>query len=276
MKTINCKGNLLSLDTPVVMGIINMTPDSFYDKSRKNIDTALETAEKMIEDGAKIIDVGGYSSRPNADEVPEDEELKRIIPFIEKLVEKFPNMPISVDTFRAKVAKESIEAGAAIVNDIASGGLDPQMWNVVSDLKVPYIAMHMRGNPKTMQQINKYSDMIGEMIDYFWSIKQKAKDMELNDLIIDPGFGFSKDLAQNYHLMEHLQDFDVLDLPILVGISRKSMIYNLLNTNPQQALNGTSVLNTIALLKGADIIRVHDVKEAVEVVKIVEEMKKNK
>ena len=272
----NCNGKLITFDTPKVMGILNITPDSFYSKSIIEEKNLLQTAEQMLIDGATFIDIGGYSSRPNAAEVTQTEEIQRVIPTIEKLVSYFPDIQISVDTFRSEVARLSLEAGAKIINDISASELDPQMWNVVKKYQVPYIVMHMRGTPQNMQQNTEYQDITKEILYYFSEKKDQARKYQLNDLIIDPGFGFSKTLSQNYELIKHLNLFKTLGCPILVGISRKSMIYKLLETSPEEALNGTTVLHTFALLNGADILRVHDVKQAMECIKIVKELQKNK
>ena len=272
MTQINCKGELICFDTPKVMGILNITPDSFYAQSRTTPAEVLRKAEQMLEEGATFVDIGGYSSRPNAQEVSPQEELQRVVPVVEALVKHFPDIRISVDTFRAEVARESLEAGACIINDISAGQIDPAIWEVVAHYQVPYIAMHMRGTPQTRQTYTEYDKLTKDILYYFSEVKDKARQLKINDLIIDPGFGFSKTLAQNYELMQQLALFKALECPILVGISRKSMIYKLLDTTPETALNGTTVLNTFALLHGADILRVHDVKEAVECVKIVGEL----
>ena len=272
MTQINCKGELICFDTPKVMGILNITPDSFYAQSRTTPAEVLRKAEQMLEEGAMFVDIGGYSSRPNAQEVSPQEELQRVVPVVEALVKHFPDIRISVDTFRAEVARESLEAGACIINDISAGQIDPAIWEVVAHYQVPYIAMHMRGTPQTKQTYTEYDKLTKDILYYFSQIKDKARQLRINDLIVDPGFGFSKTLAQNYELMQQLALFKALECPILVGISRKTMIYKLLDTTPETALNGTTVLNTFALLHGADILRVHDVKEAVECVKIVGEL----
>ncbi len=272
----NCNGKLITFDTPKVMGILNITPDSFYSKSRIEEKNLFQTAEQMLIDGATFIDIGGYSSRPNAAEVTQAEEIQRVIPTIEKLVSYFPDIQISVDTFRSEVARLSLEAGAKIINDISASELDPQMWNIVKKYQVPYIVMHMRGTPQNRQQNTEYQDITKEILYYFSEKKDQARKYQLNDLIIDPGFGFSKTLSQNYELIQHLNLFKTLGCPILVGISRKSMIYKLLKTSPEEALNGTTALHTFALLNGADILRVHDVKQAMECIKIVKELQKNK
>mgnify|MGYP000247929863 FL=1 len=272
MTQINCKGKLISFDTPKVMGILNITPDSFYSQSRTTPSEVLHKAEQMLQEGATFVDIGGYSSRPNAQEVSEKEELQRVVPVVEALVKHFPEIRISVDTFRAEVARQSLEAGACIINDISAGQIDPTIWEVAAHYQVPYIAMHMRGTPQTMQTYTEYDKLTKDILYYFSEVKDKARQLKINDLIVDPGFGFSKTLAQNYELMQQLALFKALECPILVGISRKSMIYKLLDTTAEDALNGTTVLNTFALLHGADILRVHDVREAMECVRIVGEL----
>ncbi|RWW98900.1 dihydropteroate synthase [Flavobacterium cerinum] len=270
---INCKGSLVDLSTPKVMGILNCTPDSFFDGGKyKDESQLLQQAEKMLADGADFIDVGAYSSKPNADFVTETEELNRMVPVVELLIKHFPDVLISVDTFRAAVAKSSIESGAAIVNDIAAGLLDNKMLETVGQLKVPYIMMHMRGTPQTMIKLTQYDDIIKEMLFYFSERISTARDHGINDIVIDPGFGFAKTTEQNYEVLQKMELFQMTELPILAGMSRKSMIYKLLGISPQEALTGTTVLNTIALTKGAKILRVHDVKEAVETIKIVNQL----
>ncbi|MDX1471322.1 MAG: dihydropteroate synthase [Flavobacteriaceae bacterium] len=267
--TINCKGNLVDLSTPKVMGIINLTPDSFYDGGKLKSDISiLNRAETILNEGGTFLDVGGYSSRPGADDVPIEEELKRVIPAIEKISEKFPEAYVSIDTFRSLIAKAAVEAGACIVNDISGGNLDEHMLKTVAEIKVPYIAMHMKGTPQNMKSKTDYEDIVFEMINYFSGIIEKANSFKLHDIIIDPGFGFAKTLEQNYEVLSKLQLFSVLDRPILVGISRKSMAYKPLEKSAGDALNATTVLNTLALHKGANILRVHDVAEAVECIKI--------
>ncbi len=253
------------------MGILNITPNSFYDGGKYKTDVDfLRQAEKMLTEGATFIDLGAYSSKPGAEFVSEQEEINRLIPVINLLVKEFPNINLSIDTFRAQVAKATIEQGAALINDIAAGLLDSNMLEVVGALKVPYIMMHMRGTPETMQSLTQYDSLILEINYYFSERIAKAKAAGIKDIIIDPGFGFSKTLDQNYELMKNLHLLHHLELPILVGISRKSMLYKLLNTTPSEALNGTTVLNTISLQKGTKILRVHDVKEAIETIKIIE------
>ena len=256
------------------MGILNVTPNSFYDGGKhKEINSIIHQVDKMLSEGADFIDIGAYSSKPSAEFVSEEEEIKRLVPIVKSLVETFPNIILSVDTFRAQVAKASVENGVAMVNDIAAGSLDDKMLETVAALKVPYIMMHMRGNPQTMQSLTDYNDVVKEMIFYFSERIQKARSFGISDIVIDPGFGFAKTLEQNYEVLHKMELFEMLELPILVGVSRKSMIYKVLESSPQEALNGTSVLNTIALQKGAKILRVHDVKEAVECIKLVSKLK---
>lgn len=274
MMNINCNGKLIDLTTPKVMGILNVTPNSFYDGGKhKEINSIIHQVDKMLSEGADFIDIGAYSSKPSAEFVSEEEEIKRLVPIVKSLVETFPNIILSVDTFRAQVAKASVEHGVAMVNDIAAGLLDDKMLETVAELKVPYIMMHMRGNPQTMQSLTDYNDIVKEMIFYFSERIQKARSYGISDIVIDPGFGFAKTLEQNYEVLHKMELFEMLELPILVGVSRKSMIYKVLENSPQEALNGTSVLNTIALQKGAKILRVHDVKEAVECIKLVSKLK---
>lgn len=267
--TINCKGQLIDLASPKVMGILNVTPNSFYDGGKFADEKALlNQVEKMLNEGATFIDIGGYSSKPNAEFVSEEEELQRVIPIITTVTQKFPETLISIDTFRSKVAKESIENGAAIINDISAGNLDENMMKTVAELQVPYIMMHMKGTPQTMQSFTQYENIVKEMIFYFSEKVAQARSLGINDLILDPGFGFAKTLEQNFEVLNKLELFQMLELPILAGISRKSMIYKTLETDAQNSLNGTTSLNTISLMKGAKILRVHDVKEAVECVKL--------
>ena len=271
---INCNGNLIDLSIPKVMGILNVTPNSFYDGGKhKEINSIIHQVDKMLSEGADFIDIGAYSSKPSAEFVSEEEEIKRLVHIIKELVETFPTIILSVDTFRANVAEASVENGVAIVNDISAGLLDDKMLETVADLKVPYIMMHMRGNPQTMQSLTDYNDIVKEMIFYFSERIQKARSFGISDIVIDPGFGFAKTLEQNYEVLHKMELFSILELPILVGVSRKSMIYKVLENSPQEALNGTSVLNTIALQKGAKILRVHDVNEAVECIKLVSKLK---
>lgn len=272
--TINCRGNLIDLSIPKVMGIINVTPDSFYDGgktfSEKDI---LKQAEKMLSEGATFLDVGGYSTRPGADEISEKEEIRRVVTAIENILKKFPEALISVDTFRSEVAKKAIEAGAAIINDVSGGNLDSEMYKTVASLKVPYISMHMRGTPKTMAKRTDYQNVTVEVLKDLAEKIALARAAGINDIISDPGFGFAKTREQSFQLLNNLELFKNLNVPILVGVSRKSFIYKTLDISVESALNGTTSLNTIALLKGASILRVHDVKEAMECVKLFENLK---
>jgi dihydropteroate synthase len=258
------------------MGILNLTPDSFFDGGKYKDETSiLRQVEYMLNHGATFIDMGAYSSRPGAEHVPEDEELQRMIPVIDLILNKFPDILISVDTFRSEVAAESIEHGAALINDISAGNLDKTMFDTVANYQVPYIMMHMKGTPQSMQKQATYSDVIQDLRSYFSEKIRETTSKKINDIIIDPGFGFAKTTEQNYTLLNHLDLFQTFGLPILIGLSRKSMIYKVLGSSPQEALNGTTALHTIALLKGANIIRAHDVKEAMECVKLVEVLKEN-
>jgi dihydropteroate synthase len=274
--TLNLKGELLDLSRPCVMGILNLTPDSFYSNSRMgSVDAALERAEICLKEGAAFIDIGAYSSRPGAAGVTTDEELRRMIPAIAAISKRFPEAKLSIDTFRAKVARESIAAGAHVVNDISGGNLDELMFETVAALNVPYILMHMQGTPQTMQQKPVYKNIGLEVVDYLAEKVNALKALGVKDIILDPGFGFAKNTTHNYQLMNQLENLGVFGLPVLVGISRKSMIYKLLGTTADEALNGTTALNTIALQKGAAILRVHDVKAAVECISIVEKMQQS-
>lgn len=267
--TLNVGGKLIDLSTPKVMGIINLTPDSFFEGSRKqNIDEAFKQAEKMLNEGATILDLGAYSSRPGADDISVQEELDRLLPVVENITKNFHDATLSIDTFRAVVAEAAIKAGAHIINDISGGQLDEKMFATVAKLKVPYILMHMKGNPKTMVALAEYEDVFSEVFDYFTSRIHQLKQLGVNDIIIDPGFGFAKKPEHGYRLLQRLAEFQQLGLPLLAGISRKKMIYGALGITADEALNGTTVLNTIALTKGASILRVHDVKEAVQAVKL--------
>lgn len=266
---INCNGQLIDLAIPRVMGIVNITPDSFYDGGKiKNDKDVLNQVETMLKNGATFIDVGGYSSRPNGKNIDEIEELRRVLPVINLILKEFSNTNISIDTFRSKVAKQAVEYGACMINDISAGKLDENMLKTVADLRVPYIMMHMKGNPQTMQTEANYNDLIKEILFYFSERIAKARDLGIIDIIIDPGFGFAKTIEQNYSLLKQLELLKFTEKPILVGLSRKSMIYKSLETTPEHALNGTTVLNTLALEKGANILRVHDVKEAIECIKL--------
>lgn len=276
-KYLNVNGRLLELSTPCVMGILNVTPDSFYSGSRMQTEGEIEArVRQILEEGAAIIDVGAYSSRPNADHVSAEEEMNRLRLGLDVLRRTAPDAIVSVDTFRADVARMCVEEyGVAIINDIAAGEMDADMFSTVAELNVPYIMMHMQGTPQNMQQHPHYDNLLREVFLYFARKVQQLRDLGVKDIVLDPGFGFAfgKTLEHNYQLMAHLEEFRLFELPLLVGVSRKSMIYRLLDTTPQEALNGTTVLHTLALMKGADILRVHDVRQAVEAVKIVEAMK---
>lgn len=274
MFTFNCKGRMLVIDKPVVMGIINATPDSFYSGSRRQgVDEVLRQAEKMINEGAAIIDIGGQSTRPGSEHIGIDEELSRVIPAIEAICQRFPESFVSVDTYYSKVAAEAVSAGASIVNDISSGMLDEQMIPVVASLHVPYIAMHMKGTPATMQQHANYENVTLEVLDFFIKKTEECRKAGIHDVIVDAGFGFAKTIAHNFTLLKNLLILKMLEKPLLAGLSRKATVYKTLGITPEEALNGTTVLNTIALLDGADILRVHDVKEAMEAVALVGKMK---
>lgn len=267
MATINCKGKLIDLDSPKIMGILNITPDSFFDGGKYNDEKSiLEQVEKMLSEGATFIDVGAYSSRPGATHISEKEELNRIVPIIKLLVAHFPEILLSVDTFRSKVAKECIEAGAAIINDISGGNADPNMFTTAVELQVPYIIMHMQGTPQNMQDNPQYNNITEDLILDFSKKTSELKKMGLNDIIIDLGFGFGKTVSHNYELLRNLDLFHSLEYPILTGISRKSMLYKPLDISAKEALNATTYANTIALQKGSQILRVHDVKEAQEII----------
>ncbi|MES2543893.1 MAG: dihydropteroate synthase [Bacteroidota bacterium] len=271
--TINCKGELIDLSVPKVMGILNVTQNSFYDGGKyKNEIEILSQVEKMLIEGAAFIDIGAYSSKPNAELVSEEDELNRLIPIVNLVLKHFPKTLISIDTFRSEVAKTALLNGASIINDISAGNLDEKMLGIIAEFQPPYIMMHMKGTPQTMQGLCNYEDIIKEMLFYFSERVNKARSFGINDLIVDPGFGFAKAIDQNYEVLQKLELFQMLELPILVGVSRKSMIYKTLDSTIEEALNGTSVLNTVGLMKGAKILRVHDVKEAVECVKLYEKL----
>ena len=272
IKTINVKGELISLERPLVMGILNVTPDSFYESSRcVDVQKAIERAKQIIDEGGDIIDVGAYSSRPGAEDVSEEEEIARLRSVLPLIRERYPDTIISVDTFRSRVARFVVEeCGVDMINDIMGGEGDEDMFETVAQLKVPYILMHMRGTPQTMQNNTEYSDIMVEMISYFSEKIEKLRLLGVNDVILDPGFGFAKSLEQNYNILKNLADIAQFKLPLLVGVSRKSMIYRPLNISPEESLIGTVALNTLSLTKGADILRVHDVKECVETIKIFE------
>ncbi|MCX7548277.1 dihydropteroate synthase [Xanthomarina sp. F1114] len=272
--TINCKGELIDLSTPKVMGILNLTPDSFYDGGKyKNESEILSQVYTMLKHGATFIDIGAYSSRPDANHISELEELNRLLPMVSIILKEFPDTIISIDTFRSQVAKQAIESGAAIVNDISAGKLDQNMLNTVAKLQVPFIMMHMKGTPQNMKQQTSYKNLIKEVLFYFSERIDQARALGIVDIIVDPGFGFAKTKEQSFEILKHLELFKMLDKPILSGVSRKSMIYKTLENSPKEALNGTTVLNTIALQKGTSILRVHDVKEAVECIKLLQQLK---
>lgn len=274
---INVNGSLLDLSQPRVMGILNVTSDSFYAGSRTQTEAEIvRRVKQIVSEGAAIIDIGAYSSRPNADNVSAREEMERLRMGLKILFEIQPDAVVSVDTFRADVARMCVEEyGVAIINDIAAGEMDANMFHTVAALNVPYIMMHMQGTPQSMQQHPHYDNLLKEVFLYFARKVQQLRDLGVKDIILDPGFGFGKTMEHNYELLSHLEEFRIFELPLLVGVSRKSMIYRLLDITPQEALNGTTVLDTICLLKGADILRVHDVKEAVETVRIVQAMRNN-
>jgi dihydropteroate synthase len=269
-KTLNLRGRLIDLHVPKVMGILNVTPDSFYDGGRFVSEREiLLQVEKMLKEGAAFIDVGGYSSRPGAAEISEEEELKRAVGAVRLIAHNFPEAAITIDTFRSPVAKASVEEGACMVNDISGGELDPHMFATVAALQVPYILMHMRGNPQTMTSQTGYENLIQDVVRYFHQKISALQQWEVKDIIVDPGFGFAKNVQQNFEMLHHLEYFKILGRPILAGLSRKSMVWRTLEVTPEEALNGTTALNTVALMKGASILRVHDVKEAMEVIKLL-------
>jgi len=271
--TINCKGQLVDFSVPKIMGILNLTPDSFYDGGKYSDEKSiLKQCEKMLLEGATIIDLGAYSSRPGAENISGDKELKRMLPIVGILLKEFPEIILSIDTFRSKIAERCLEAGAAIINDISAGRLDENMFDFIAKFKAPYIMMHMRGNPRTMRGQTDYEDLIIEIRDYFSERIAKARSIGINDIIIDPGFGFSKTKEQNFELLQKLDLFRTFNVPLLAGLSRKSMIYQTLESTADSALNGTTALNMLALDRGAKILRVHDVKEAIECVKLFQEL----
>lgn len=276
MFTLNCKGRILVIEDPIVMGIINTTPDSFYSRSRSNsLDDVLSRAEKMINDGASILDIGGQSTRPKSRPISADEELERVMPALEAVCKEFPEQIISIDTFYAKVARAAIEVGASIVNDVSAGNLDEKLIPTVAELKVPYVLMHMPGSPQTMQNHSNYKNVTLEVFDF---LNFKISDLinsGINDVIIDPGFGFGKTATHNFQLLKNLSYFNQLNKPLMVGLSRKSTIYQTLEITADEALNGTTVMHTMALLNGATVLRVHDVKEAMQTVKLFREYKKD-
>ena len=274
MKSINCKGKLIDLASPKVMGILNITPDSFFDGGKhQNEESIILHVEKMLLEGATFIDVGAYSSRPGSKHISEEEELSRITPIIKLLVSSFPDILISVDTFRSSVAEQCVGLGASLVNDISAGSIDEKMFSTIARLQVPYIIMHMQGTPRTMQKNPTYDDVVKDVMFYFSKKLCELRDLGVNDIISDMGFGFGKTLVHNYELLNNLELFQHLEIPMLVGLSRKSMLFKPLDISQNEALNATTSANTIALLKGANILRVHDVKEAVEAIKIVQLLK---
>jgi dihydropteroate synthase len=272
-KTLNCRGRLVDLTVPAVMGIVNVTPDSFFTGSRIALDNAVETAQKMLSAGATFLDVGGYSTRPGAADVQPAEEVDRVVPVIEAILTSFPQALISIDTFRASVARQAVGAGACLINDVSGGTLDPAMFATVAELPgVPYVLMHLRGTPQTMQSLATYSNVVTEVIDELAGQLTKLRAMGIHDILLDPGFGFAKTPAQNFELLSRLEAFRLFDEPILVGLSRKTTIWKTLGITADEALNGTSVLNTVALFKGVSVLRVHDVREAVEAVKLTQQL----
>lgn len=274
MYTLNCKGNLLVVDKPLVMGILNITPDSFYEGHiEKNTGDILALAGKMLAEGADIIDIGGQSTRPGSKRITAEEEMKRVLPVIEAIKNKYPSAFISIDTYYSTVATASVKAGASIVNDISAGNMDDTMLEAVAALQVPYIVMHMQGTPETMQQDPQYDDVVKDVLDFFIQKIDACKKAGINDIIIDPGFGFGKTTAHNFLLLKHLSVLTMLDRPVLAGLSRKGTIYKTLQITANEALNGTTCLNTVALLNGASIVRVHDVKEARQVVTLLNSYK---
>ena len=275
MQTINCKGTLIDLVRPRVMGIINVTPDSFYDGGATTLEhQIIKQASQMLDQGATILDVGGYSSRPGATDITEEQEIERVIPAIKAIIEAFPKALISIDSFRSNVVKQAVKAGACIANDISAGKLDPKMIETIGDLQIPYCMMHMRGTPQTMKSLTDYKNITKEVLFYFSERVAAARAHNINDIIIDPGFGFAKTTHQNFELLNHLELFESLDIPLLAGVSRKSMVYKTLDITPKQALNGTTALHMVALQKGARILRVHDVQPAIECIKLFEQLDK--
>lgn len=275
MYTINCKGKLLVIDKPWVMGIINATPDSFFEGHlTKEMDSIVTLAGTMLADGAAMLDIGGQSTKPGSKKISAEEEINRVIPVIEAIAQQYPEAIISVDTFYSTVAVAAVKAGASIVNDISGGTMDDDMLNIVADLKTPFICMHMQGTPESMQRQTSYQNLITDILDYLSRRVDSCRKAGINDVIVDPGFGFGKTIQQNFQLLKNLSAFTILDTLLLVGLSRKSTIYKTLNLTAAEALNGTTSLNTIALLNGASILRVHDVKEAWQAIQLVEAYKK--
>ena len=273
MQTINCKGTLIDLATPKVIGIINVTPDSFYDGGATTLESQIiNQAALMLDQGATFLDLGGYSSRPGATDISQQVEINRVIQAIKAIIKAFPKTLISIDTFRSEVAKQAVNAGACMVNDISAGKLDPQMLETIGELQIPYCMMHMRGTPQTMKTLTDYSNITKQVLFYFSERVAAARSYNINDIIVDPGFGFAKTTDQNFELLNHLELFDSLDLPLLAGVSRKSMVYKTLDISPKEALNGTTALHMVALQKGARILRVHDVQPATECIKLFEQL----
>ncbi len=273
MQTINCKGTLIDLATPKVMGIINVTPDSFYDGGATTLESEIiSQASQMLEQGATFLDVGGYSSRPGATDISQQQEINRVVPAINAIIKQFPRALISIDTFRSEVAKQAVNAGACIVNDISAGKLDPKMLQTIGELQIPYCMMHMRGTPQTMKTLIEYQNITKQVLFYFSERVAAARAYNINDIIVDPGFGFAKTTDQNFELLNHLELFETLDLPILAGVSRKSMVYKTLDISAKEALNGTTALHMVALQKGARVLRVHDVKPAKECITLFKQL----
>jgi dihydropteroate synthase len=272
--TITLNQQLLDLSTPRVMAIMNLTPDSFYDGGKlKNHEQVLAKVQQFIDEGASIIDLGGYSTRPGAADISVEEEISRVIPVVQLIREHFKAIPLSVDTFRSQVARAALEQGASMVNDVSGATADDLMLDLIAEYQVPYVGMHMRGTPQTMNTLTDYQDIVFEIRYFFSTLAEEAAKRNINDLIIDPGLGFAKTIAQNFHLLYHLDAFKLLELPVLIGLSRKSMIYKTLNTTPENALNGSSALHMAALERGAHLLRVHDVKEAQECIKLFTQLK---
>ena len=274
MFTLNCRGRLLVIDSPIVMGIINATPDSFYSGSRQeSVEGALQKAEEMLKQGATILDIGGQSTRPGSEMGGVEEEIKRVMPVIDAIAGTFPEAYISIDTFHSQVAKAAVDSGASIINDISSGQFDPEMLATAASLKAPYIGMHLKGTPETMHIKQDYDDVIADVLAFFIRKAEECRKLGITDFIPDPGFGFSKKTEDNFRLIKYLEAFSVLQKPLLLGVSRKSTIYKTLGTTPEESLNGTTVLNTAGLLKGAAILRVHDIKEAMEAIRLTNYLK---
>ena len=272
--TITLNQQLLDLSTPRVMAIMNLTPDSFYDGGKlKNHDQLLSRVQQFIDEGASIIDLGGYSTRPGAADISVEEEISRVIPVVQLIREHFRAIPLSVDTFRSQVARAALEQGASMVNDVSGATADDLMLDLIAEYQVPYVGMHMRGTPQTMNTLTDYQDIVFEIRYFFSTLAEEAAKRNINDLIVDPGLGFAKTIAQNFHLLYHLDAFKLLELPVLIGLSRKSMIYKTLNTTPENALNGSSALHMAALERGAHLLRVHDVKEAQECIKLFTQLR---